>query len=201
MKQLFILLILSLTFVSPHLVEADPLSANIIRARLGIKAKDWIKPRELIQPGEKLQIFVTPLSDVFVYVIHSNYKTAQLLNWKKVHGGQLLILPESTDFYQIDGEDKKEEVTIVVIPNSHSKLDQTFRKKIVHHSQWKALQKELIEASKISLEETFPKSPRIAGALRGPSKQLDPGNLPITSGKTMVVKRYELKIDNRSSYK
>ena len=69
-----------------------------------------------------------------------------------------------------------------------------FRSTNVPQHKWITLEKTLLEKSKIALTQKADKPFQIAGNVRSLSSNTVVDNLPISSGKTFVVKKYDFQV-------
>ncbi len=186
---------------------AAPVSSDddIVRAKIGIKIKSGEKTtraraQNTVKAGDLLQVYIHPREDVYVYVIHTDGKTATLLNMtmQKVQSA-LLCLPSMDAFYKVDGGSLMEKITVVCSPT-----EMPFLSEMIDHDQannkWAAIEQELIAKSKIVRtrgtddDRTF----EIGGTVRGPGslKVRDPfiEDLPVYSGTGLLVRKYEFMV-------
>ncbi len=194
---------------------ADDTQARI-QAKIGIKLLVGGKIRRAkavekrLKAGDGFQIYVQPKFDTaYIYIVYSDQNTVMRLNTSEQttikERGQIKIPArenlgkEQTQnksveelVYEFDGNSSKEYVTIICSPVKISEIDKFFDAPEITYDKWRALEKEFIEKSQIELEETVDAPLSIAGGLRG----IDPfwGYLPLFSGKSLVIKKYEFSI-------
>jgi hypothetical protein len=193
-------------FLGVLLVMGGAMPANSqsdrVRVKIGVMVKSGkkvmrAKKRSRIRAGDRLRIYAAPEKPSYVYIVHSDMKTATVLNdAKQQAGNKILTLPSAQDFYEIDGESKKETITIVCSPAKPAKMSQLFGSGQAPHSAWAALEKELIEKSRIDLTHKAEKPFTIAGNVRGVGGAADPfvAELKTVSGKSLVVGKYEFRV-------
>ena len=173
-----------------------------VRAKIGIMVKSGnkvmrAKKKDRIRAGDRIRIYVIPEKPSYVYIVHTDMKTATLLNDEKQQvGNEILPLPSLQNFYEIDGESAKETITIVCSPDKPAKVWQLLKSGQASHSAWTALEKELIERSRIDLTHKAEKPFTIAGNVRGAGGAADPfvARLKTVSGKSLVVRKYEFRV-------
>ena len=112
---------LSLLFLIGSIIPAL-CQENNIRAKIGIQIKSGeravrAKSRDRLRAGDLIRIYVHPERSSIVYVIHSDGKTATLLNLvqQKIQSSTL-VMPSIQEFYQVDGASPKETFTIICSP-------------------------------------------------------------------------------------
>ena len=113
--------ILSAAFMAagsiPAVSQDDP-----VRVKIGImiKSKDGVlraKKKARLRPGDQIRIYALPENPAYVYIIHSDTKTATLLNNDNQRvADAVMTLPAAQDFYEIDGQSAKEIITVVCSP-------------------------------------------------------------------------------------
>jgi hypothetical protein len=158
------------------------------------------KATETVKAGDFLRVYVVPEDDAYVYVVNSDGKTSTLLNARnaqtKVPKGSPVILPgpKPEEFYPIDGTSDKESITVICSPTEIREVATLFRTTNVPQNNWTSLEKELMEKSKIDLTQKTDKPFPIAGNVRSMNSNAFVETLPIFSGKTLVVKKYEFQV-------
>ena len=173
-----------------------------VRAKIGIMVKSGnkvmrAKKKDRVRAGDRIRIYVIPEKPSYVYIVHTDMKTATLLNDEKQPvKNEILTLPSPQNFYEIDGESTKETITIVCSPDKPAKVSQLLKSGQASHSAWTALEKELIEKSRIDLTHKAEKPFTIAGNVRGAGGAADPfvAKLKTVSGKFLVVRKYEFRV-------
>lgn len=198
--------ILYILFLGAALVTAGtaPAYAQIdrVRAKIGImvKSDDAVmraKKRGRIRAGDRIRIYAVPEKPSYVYIVHTDMKTATLLNHEKQKiGNEILTLPSPQNYYEIDGESTKEAIIIVCSPDKPEKVSQLLKSGQVSHTAWTALEKELVERSRIDLSHKAEKPFTIAGNVRGTGGAADPfvAKLKTVSGNALVVRKYEFRV-------
>lgn len=180
---------------------------NLVKAKIGIqiKSKDKLtraKSKEFIKPGDYIRIYVKPMQISYVYAVYSDGKTASLLNMTmqkldKDTGKSFLFLPSDKAFYKVDGASPVERFSVICSLTEVQGIS-GMNEAGIPHEKWMAIETELMKKSKITLVRN-PESPiAIAGNVRGIDTPEDRErfvkNLPIYSGKGLVVKKYEFHI-------
>ncbi|MBW1707286.1 MAG: hypothetical protein JRJ86_19355 [Deltaproteobacteria bacterium] len=175
-----------------------------VRAKIGIQIRSGdlvmrAKSRDTLKPGDLLRIYVHPEETSNVYLIHTDHKTATLLNLtqQKIHSSTL-VMPSLQEFYQVDGKSDKESFTVICSPNQMTEVQEIFSSGEAPFSRWAEAEKGFIEKSKIDLSQKNKKPFGIAGNVRGAggSDNMDPfvSKLQIFSGRAMLIKRYEFRV-------
>ena len=103
-----------------------------MHAKIGIQIRsgDLIvraKSRDTLKPGDLLRAYIHPEETSNVYLIHTDHKTAILLNLtqQKIHSSTLVI-PSLQEFYQVGGKSGKESFTIICSPNQMTEVQEIF---------------------------------------------------------------------------
>src|SRR5262245_28947220 len=168
---------------------------------------------ETVRAGDFLRVYVIPEDDAYVYIVNNDGKTLTLLNaqeaQKKVPKRFLITFPAPpTEVYEIVGKSDKESITVICSPTEVDEVVTLFRTTNVPQKDWTALETKLMNKSKIDLTQPAGKTAQIAGNVRGMPGNVRgmPGNvrslhndafvdmMPIFSGRTLVVKRYDFQV-------
>jgi len=176
-----------------------------VRAKVGIgiqaRPGDPItlaRATEMVKTGNFLRVYVVPEDDAYVYVVHNDGKTLTLLNAPntatRTSKGSPVTLPAPEKFYQIDGGSDRESITVICSPTEIREVAKLLNTPNVAQKNWLSLEKELVDKSKIELAQQADKPFQIAGNVR--SMNADPflETLPISSGKSLVVKKYDFQV-------
>jgi hypothetical protein len=176
---------------------------DMLSARIGILIDSGDQPirargQERIKPGDRIRMYIQPEAACNVYVVHTDHKTATLLGaFEAVSPGAELVLPGLQDFYEVDGKSPIEAFTIVCSTGKLDNIPALFNSKVTHET-WAPVEEKLLKQGKIDLSEKPDKPSPIAGNVR----ELTESNkgdsfihgLPIYSGNTILVKRYEFDV-------
>jgi hypothetical protein len=148
---------------------------------------------EMVKMGQFLRVYVVPENDAYIYVVHNDGKTPTLLNAPsaatKTSKGLPLMLPAPEKFYQIDGGSDRESITVICSPTQLPEVTRLFNMPNVAQKNWLSLEKELVDKSKIELAQQADRPFQIAGNVRSMSADPFLETLPISSGKSLVVKK------------
>ncbi len=180
-----------------------------VRAKIGIRIQsgDTIvraKTKERITTRDLLRLYIIPEEDSYVYIVHTDKKSVNLLNEKgktQFKQGTIIIIPSDYSFdLRFDGANLRETLTIICSPTRLGDVETLLFKSVdVPYTKWVGLEKEMINKSKIPLggksEKPFP----IAGSVRGIEGYGTPNDpflkdLRIYSGKSLLVKKYEFTV-------
>jgi hypothetical protein len=182
----------------------NALCEDLIRAKVGIQIRSGdrvmrAKSRDRLKTGDYLRLYVHPEHGSYVYVIHSDQKTATLLNTiRQTIQSSTLVMPSLQQYYQVDGKSKIESFTIICSPNQIDELSKLFKNGSTSHKEWEKIKKDLSSKSEIQLASNTEKPFAIAGNVRGAGDDVkgDPFSkeLQVFSGKTMVLKHYEFRV-------
>lgn len=179
---------------------------NIVRAKLGISVqsadRQWrAKTGERLSAGDRLRIYVYPEEDSFIYVVHTDLKSASLLKMvEKSVPAALLVLPSARECYQVDGQSPIETFTIICSPEELKEIPTLFDAG-ASLEKWSSLEKELAEKSVIDLGDKPDKPFAIAGNVRGlPDSGVGDSflsELQVYSGNGLLVKHYEFTVKSK----
>ena len=188
------------------MVMADLTKAqNPVRVIIGVQVKSgknffWTRTNNRLKAGDSLRVYVIPASEAYIYVVHTDRKNVTLLNDKtastRTQKDSLLILPSTNAYYRIDGASEIEQFTIVCSPTERTDIVKLFGAHEISYSSWTALEKPLLERSKIDLNEVSEKPFTLAGNVRAIGKDsLAAAKLKTFTGDSLLVKRYEFSVE------
>lgn len=184
-------------------LPAPAAAQDRVRAKVGIQVRSGesstpAKATETVKAGDFLRVYVVPEDNAYIYVVHTDGNTSTLLNAQNAHTpmpkGSVVTLPGPETSYQIDGTSTKESITVICSPTELREVVTMFRSTNVPQQNWTALEKTLLEKSKIDLTQRADKPFQIAGNVRSLNNNAVLDNLPISSGKTFVVKKYDFQV-------
>ena len=176
-----------------------------VRAKIGVRLQSetqilHAKSTEWIRPGDIFKIYVLPEKYAFVYVVHTDGKSVNILSNSTREGqGSVLILPSMHASYSVDGSSATEQITIIVSPERLAELDR-IDSPGMNFPAWCDIREKLIKKSRIDLSEEKDEQINIGGSVRGLDVDRDLDNdafikkLRTYSGKSIVVKHYEFKV-------
>lgn len=174
-----------------------------LSARIGIlidSGEHLIRARgqERIKLGDRFRIYVQSEEACHVYVVHTDRKTVTLLGaFEEVSPGAQIVLPGLQEFYEADGKSPIEDFTIICSAVKLNDISALFNSKVTCE-RWAAMEKKLLEQGKINLSQNPDKPSPIDGNVReltsGKKDNSIIRELPIYSGNTILVKRYEFDI-------
>ncbi len=174
---------------------------KIVRAKIGIRIRSGDEVRratasERVKAGDRLRIYIIPEPDpAYIYVMHTDQKTVARLNkagQHKIPKDFVLRLPSKKEFYQIDGESPLEYITVICSPDQLTALEGLLKAQELSYEKWLEVEQKLIEQSQMDLRDQVSKPLIIAGAIKSDDPFLD--ELQIFSGKSLVVRKYELRV-------
>ena len=176
---------------------------TIYRAKIGIQISSqncqfMAKSRDDLRAGDSLRVFIHPEEISFIYIVYSDKKTVRLLSMvKQEKNSSCFIFPSVEGYYEVDRESHTKVFTIVV---SHNELKQVSNllNSICSYEKWAEIEKDLIGQSKLNLSERSDTPLAVAGNVKG-GINLEKNDqiiteLPIYSGKSFLVKKYEFWI-------
>lgn len=180
-------------------------SDGIARAKIGIRiaSNDIIrraKAEDRVKAGDELRIYIQPeFEDAMIYVLYHNRQQLVQLHKSRHEAGRArpIILPSEEGQYTVDGQSPEERLTIICSPEPLVQLEEFLQAQAQEPQQspeaWEELEQALLEQSKLDLSETISKPWSIAGGVRA----IDPflTKLPISSGKTFIIKKYDFLVE------
>ncbi|MCF8061268.1 MAG: DUF4384 domain-containing protein [Deltaproteobacteria bacterium] len=181
-------------------------SGDRVRAKIGIQivSGDRVmraKSRDRLKAGDLLRIYVHPERGCYVYVVHSDRRTASLLNTVEQRlQGTTLVMPSLHQYYQVDGKSSAESFTIICSPGELSELSGMLEQGQAPHDKWAEVEADLASRSRIDLSQKSEKPFAIAGNVRGSGGAGEAGGDPfssklqIFSGRGLLVKQYEFRV-------
>ena len=184
-------------------LPAPAAAQDRVRAKVGVQVRSGesstpAKATETVKAGDFLRVYVVPEDNAYIYIVHTDGNTSTLLNAQDAHTqmpkGSVVTLPGPETSYQIDGTSAKESITVICSPTELPEVATMFRSTNVPQHKWITLEKTLLEKSKIDLTQKADKPFQIAGNVRSLNNNAVLDNLPISSGKTFVVKKYDFQV-------
>ena len=176
---------------------------NMLSARIGIvidSGEQLIRARghERIKPGDRLRIYIKSEGVRHVYVVHTDHETVTLLGrFEEMSPGAQLVMPGLLEFYEVDGKSPIEDFTIICSTAKLNDISALFNSKVTYKT-WAPVEEKLLKQGKIDLSQKPDKPSPIAGNVReligGNKDDSFISDLPIYSGNTILVKRYEFDI-------
>jgi hypothetical protein len=131
---------------------------DLVSAKLGIQIQSsgrvsWAKANERLTTSDKFRIYIAPKEDVYLYVVHTDEKVVSpLINETLIKKDILITLPlDDSQFYQFDGSNKKESITIICSPTRRVDIWELLSSGNVRHSKWAEVEQKLVAANKIVL--------------------------------------------------
>lgn len=201
MRRLFLFAVL--IFLTSMQIQIKPQEKDIIRAKIAILHKSGdsyakMKSRDRIHAGDLMRIFVQPLNDCYVYVIHTdNEGTTNLYSNDK--GSRLshkdtLILPSKDEFYTFDNKSPTAKISIICSLNKLHEIDNLFSSgKNVKPAKWAALEKKMNSENKINISDKSDKPFPIAGNVSAVNEEFLKKQMILT-GKNILIRKYEIEI-------
>jgi len=132
-----------------------------VSAKLGVQIQSqgrvsWARAKERLTTSDKLRIYISPTEAAYLYVVHTDEKIASsLINETLVKKDKLITLPPDADqFYQFDGSNNKESITIICSPTRRVDILDLLKSGKIPHTKWAEVEKKLVAASKIVLGGT-----------------------------------------------
>ena len=183
---------------------------EIVRARIGIEIRTGGKSRlakmyDQVMAGDTYRVYAVPEPDPgYVYVICADRKTADLLNKTEevvIPKDNVLLLPSRTELYQFTEDDPDILITIICSATPLPGIENLFKNQQCPVATWKDIEPQLIKDSTINDLSKLPDKPwTLAGVTREhvPKEIADVlEKLKISSGKSLVMKRYEFRVGTK----
>ena len=199
--------------------QANAESLKLFRATIGIKihyctasksdrlllcknSTNWqnrkAKVNDRLRSGDQLTVYVKPEENSFVYLINSNSKTASLINLgsnqNNVSAHSLRVFPSFKESYQVDGNEDVELFSIICSSKKLPRINQLFSGETVAVEKWRTLENIFIEDNQIITPSKPEEQLQFGGSLRSPDSNPFIKTLSISSGKALIVRRYQFDV-------
>ena len=199
--------------------QANAESLKLFRATIGIKihyctasksdrlllcknSTNWqnrkAKVNDRLRSGDQLTVYVKPEENSFVYLINSNSKTASLItfgsNQNNVSARSLRVFPSLKESYQVDGNEDVELFSIICSSKKLPRLNQLFSGGAVAVEKWRTLENIFIEDNQIITPSKPEEQLQFGGSLRSPDSNPFIKTLSVSSGKALIVRRYQFDV-------
>lgn len=201
--RMVFIIVSCICFINVELNWSQELMDNITRAKIGIliKSGDRIaraRPRTRLKSGDSYRIYIQPEDDCMVYIIHTDEKTASILNMTELKTYSApLILPSENEYFQVKSDSSFEKITIICSPRNLPELS-SFKTKGITLAQWGAIEDDLIQESRIMPPPKDWDPISIAGNVRTIDSGTDDNQffkmLQIYSGKGFLLKQYDFQV-------
>ena len=172
------------------------------RLRLCKKTSNWqsrkAKANDRLKSGDQLSIYVIPEENSFVYIVNSNAKTASLIdlgdNQNNVLAHSLRVFPSFIEGYEVDGNEDVELFSIICSSKNLPRINQLFFGGDVAVERWRTLEKKFIDDNSIITPSKPEEQLQFGGSLRGLDTNPFIKTLSISSGKALIVRRYQFDV-------
>ncbi len=207
--HIIFMFILAVFIGRPALSSADAKmnAANIVKGKIGVEIikqnkSSLARKSNRITTQDKLKVYTAPDFESYTYLISSNKKEATLLSPSskghvKATAG-LIKYPGENQFYQFDENSDVESLTIICSPNELKEVQELFNSETVSHASWVAVEKGLIEKSKVLVSKDVGKEVQIGGFIqqgfRSAGSFID--KIPVRKGNFLLIKKYEFHVYN-----
>jgi hypothetical protein len=175
-------------------------SKDTVKVKIAIlhKAGDEItslRSKDRLKAGEMIRIFILPLNNCYVYVVHSDNKESVLLYGDKVKGiKDTLILPSLSEYYIFDDQSPTAKITILCSLDKITDIEKLFdNKESSSLTGWNKVEVKLIKESKKELSEVSDKPFPIAGNVSAVNEDFIEQILTF-EGNKLLIRKYELEI-------
>ena len=157
-----------------------------------------MKSQDRIHVGDLMRIFVQPLNDCYVYVIHMDKDGATDLysndKGSKLSHKDTLMLPSGDEYYTFDGKSPTAQISIICSLNKLPKIDKLFSgSKEIKPAKWASLEKKINAENKISISDKAEKPFPIAGNVSAVNEEFLRKQMILTGNK-MLIRKYEIEI-------
>ena len=163
------------------------------------KSDNWqnrkAKVNDRLRSGDKLSVYVKPEENSFVYLINSNAKTASLIALDdNLSARSLRVFPSFKESYQVDGNEDVELFSIICSSKKLPRINQLFSGGAVAVEKWRTLENIFIEDNQIITPSKPEEQLQFGGSLRSPDSNPFIKTLSISSGKALIVRRYQFDV-------
>ena len=193
-RILFIILLLfSQTFVYPS--PKDSIKVKIAILHKAGDAYTSLRSKDRLKAGEMIRIFILPLNNCYVYVVHSDNKESVLLYGDKAKAVKdTLMLPSPSEYYIFDDQSPTAKITILCSLDKIKDIENLFDKKESSNvGDWNKVEMKLIKDSKKELNELSDKPFPIAGNVSAVNEDFIEKILTF-EGNKLLIRKYELEI-------
>lgn len=207
--HIILMFVLAVMVGSPSLSSADAKmdKASIVRGKIGIEIVTNHKSaparkRSRITTEDKLKVYTATEFKSYTYVISSNKKEASLLtpnpNGQSKTNEGIKKFPGANQFYQFDENSDVELLTVICSPKEIKEIQDLFNSETVSHDSWLALEKDLINKSKVLASKAVGKEVQIGGFIQQGSRSSGSfiDKIPVRRGNSFLIKKYEFRVYN-----
>lgn len=176
---------------------------DIVRAKIGIELHVEEETRlarkyEQVLPGDKFRIYVIPEPDpVFLYIVYSDQdKVEQVEEVEQTNllKDTLLIVPSLEEIYEFDDSSASVSITVICSATELSELVLLLDSE-PEPAKWIEFEQQLIEQSTIDLRDVELPTWELGSGIRGGNIDVEfLRKLKISSGKSLVIRRYEFTV-------
>lgn len=166
---------------------------DLVRAKVGIQIQreDRVvsaKSRDRMRTSDRFRIYVIPEQDAYIYIVYTDYQTVTLLKATNSPSLSPVVLPSNRNVYQVDGASKKELITIICSPYEMKEVLAFFDTDVSYH-QWRQLENQFMQKSKVDLSQAIQKPFAIAGNVRaqGDIDMTNPGHQVNSEGEQISL--------------
>lgn len=205
-----VLLLGNLIFAAEKSETRPPDQPERVSARVGIEIQDGAAKRsakayEDVKAGDKFRIYALPESgEQYLYVVYADQENVEQLNDPEkeavIAKDNLLLLPscQEDELYKFDEKSARVAITLIGSAVRLPELETLFKTAENLPAKWAELEQNLMAQNKIELSTPPLKPYFLAGSTRGICNGKGDAafleKLKVSSGKAMVVKKYEFRI-------
>jgi hypothetical protein len=174
----------------------DTVKAKIAILHKGGDIYNPLKTKDRLKAGEMLRVFVLPVKDCFVYVVHTGDKESFLLCKSQLKSKKdTLLLPNPEDYYIFDEAGVKERITVFCSAKKINEIEKLFEKsELVPSNKWNELESKLIKMNKINLSEDSDKPFPLAGNVSSSVNEDFIETMQLFVGNEMLIRKYEIEV-------
>ena len=185
--------------------SGTPNPPEVVRARIGAEIQAGTERRpakgyERVQAADKFRVYALPETQAaYVYAVFADQKTVELLNpsaQTPLPPAALLLLPGCEEWYAFEALGPLVTLTLISSATPLPELE-ALLKTPQNLSAWRDMEKNLLAQSKLELSTAALKPYVLAGGARDCNSATNDAflaDLKISSGKGMVIKKYEFHI-------
>jgi hypothetical protein len=203
--NLIILLTILIGWPSLSYADSKMDGEKIVQGKIGIEIinngkSTLARKRNRITTHDQLKVYALTKFKPYNYVISSNKKNAILLTRPSSDqaeaGEDLKTFPGSNEYYKFDKNSDIELITVICSPKELKEIGELFNSVNVSHEKWEALEKELIQKSKVLENSEVEKPTQIAGHVQQGMRALESfvDKISLRRGNSFLIKKYEFQI-------
>jgi hypothetical protein len=175
-------------------------ASDSVKAKIAIlhKAGDnysSLRSKDRLRAGEMLRIFIEPVNECYVYVVHADIKEATLLYGDDSPAvNKILLLPSENDYYVFDDSSPEERIIVFCSVMKSAEFEKLFNKKeTISRKEWNKFETRILKEHKKQLNDKTDKPFPIAGNVSALNDEfLD--QVQTFVGKNVLIRKFEFEI-------